>query len=58
MALLGERGMGAITNDVLKVRKAIKFESSCIAICFSYVYLIIDGKIYFSIKKVVKNLSN
>ena len=37
-------GVGAITNDVLKFRKVIKFERLCIAICFSYIYLIIDGK--------------
>ena len=33
----------AITNDVLKFRKVIEFESSCIVICFSYIYLIIHG---------------
>ena len=37
-------GWGAITNDVLKFIKVIEFESSCIIICFSYIYLIIDGK--------------
>ena len=37
-------GGGSITNDVLKFRKAIIFESSCIAICFSYIFVIIDGK--------------
>ena len=37
-------GVGAITNDVLKFRKVIKFERLCIVICFSYIYLIIDGK--------------
>ena len=35
---------GAITNNVLKSRKVIEFESSCIVICFSYINLIIDEK--------------
>ena len=30
------RGWGAITNDVLKFRKVIEFESSYIVVCFSY----------------------
>ena len=37
-------GGGAIINDVLKFRKVIELESSFIVICFSYIYLIIDGK--------------
>ena len=38
-------GVGAITGyGVLKFRKVIEFESSCIANCFSCIYLIIDGK--------------
>ena len=37
-------GMGAITNDVLRFRKVIEFESSSTIICFHYIYLIIDGK--------------
>ena len=37
------KGVGAITNDVLKLGKVIELESSSIAICFSYIYLIIDG---------------
>ena len=37
-------GVGTITNDVLKFRKVMEFESSCIEICFCYIYLIIDGK--------------
>ena len=37
---------GIITNDVLKFRQVIEFESSCVVIYFSYsIYLIIDGKI-------------
>ena len=36
-----------ITNDVSKFRKVIKFGSSCIVICFSYIYLIIYGKTSF-----------
>ena len=32
----------AIANDVLKFRKVIEFESLCIVICFSYIYLMID----------------
>ena len=36
--------MGAITNDVLRFRKVIEFESSSTIICFHYIYLIIDGK--------------
>ena len=31
---------------------------SCIVICFSYNYLIVDGKYYLSIKKIVKDLRN
>ena len=33
-----------ITNNALKFRKVIEFESSYIVICFSYIYLTIDGK--------------
>ena len=40
MALAGEGRVGAITNDVLKFRKVIEFESLCIVIFFSYIYLI------------------
>ena len=36
------RGWGAIINDVLKFRKVIEFEYSCIVICFSYIYRIPD----------------
>ena len=46
----------AITNDVLKFRKTIKFESLCIVIGFSCICLIIDKKTkkyQLSIKKVV-----
>ena len=50
------RGWVGCINEVLKFRKVIEFESSCIVICFSYVNSIIDGKI--SIKKAVKNLQN
>ena len=35
-------GGGAITDDVLKFRKDIEFESSCTVTCFSHIYLIID----------------
>ena len=35
---------GAISNDVLKLRKVIEFESSCFAVYFFYIYPIIDGK--------------
>ena len=34
----------AFTNDILKFRKVIEFESLCIVICFSYIYLITDWK--------------
>ena len=34
----------AVTNDVFEFRKVIKFESSCIIICFFYIYLFIDEK--------------
>ena len=38
-------GGGGIANDVWKFRKVIEFESSCIVICVSYIYLVvIDGK--------------
>ena len=40
MLEVGGGGGGAITNDVLKFRKVIEFESSCIVICFYYIYLI------------------
>ena len=48
----------AITNDFLKFRKVIEFEQSCIVICYSYVYLIIDEEYYLLIKKFAKNLRN
>ena len=48
----------AITNDILKFRKVIEFGSSCIVICFFYIYLIVDGKrsfiSYESRKKLAK----
>ena len=44
MRHIDARGWGAVTNDVLKFRKVIEFESSCIVISLSYIYLIIDGK--------------
>ena len=37
-------GLSAIANDAFEFRKVIESESSCSAICFSYIYLIIDGK--------------
>ena len=40
---------GAITNDVLKFRKFIEFESSCIETCFSSIYLTIYGKRSFKL---------
>ena len=51
MTLEGRR---AITNDVLKFRKAIEFENSSIVICFSYIYLQSSmEKDYLTIEKVV-----
>ena len=51
-------GGAAITNDDdLKFRKVIEFKSSFIVICFSHIYLIIDGKDHLSIKKVVKKFT-
>ena len=47
-------GGGAITNDVLKFRKVIEFEISCIEISFSYIYLIIDRK-RLSINKIISH---
>ena len=44
-------------NDVLKLRKVIEFASSCILICFSYIYLIIDGKMLFMNKESSKNFT-
>ena len=38
---------GVIPTGVLNFRKVIEFESLCVIICFSYIYLIIDGKIPF-----------
>ena len=52
----GGRGRGAVTNDILKFKKLIEFQSSHIVIFFSYIYLIIDGKNPLSIKNVVKDL--
>ena len=50
-------GLGeAITNDIVKSREVIEFDSSCIVISFPCIYLIIDWKI--SITKVVKHLRN
>ena len=37
-------GGGGYTNDVLKFRKVIEFESSRVVIYSSYIYLIIDRK--------------
>ena len=45
------RRWGAISNNVLTFRKVIKLESSCIVICFFYIYLIIDGKRSFNNKE-------
>ena len=42
-----------ITNDVLKLRKVIEFESSCIVICF---FCILSNHRWR--KKVVKKLGN
>ena len=36
--------LSAIANGALKFRKVIESESSCFAIYFSYIYLVIDGK--------------
>ena len=52
MTLAGEDGGGGgveetISNDVLKFRKVIEFESLYVVVCFSYIYLIIDSKISF-----------
>ena len=44
----GGEGREAFTNDVLKSRRIIEFESSFIVIGFSYIYLIIDKKRSFS----------
>ena len=54
---MGEGG-GAITNEVLKFRKVVEFESVSIVICFSYIYQIIDEKDHLSIEKVIKNLQS
>ena len=35
--------IGEGTNDVLKFRKIIEFQTSLTAIYFSYLYLVIDG---------------
>ena len=47
------RGGLVITNDVLKLRKVIEFESSCIVICF---FCILSNHRWR--KKVVKKLGN
>ena len=43
MELAGGGG-GDITNDALKFRKVIEFETSCTVIFFSYIHLNIDRK--------------
>ena len=48
-----EWGEGVINNDVLKFRKVIEYESSCIEICFPYICLMTDGNI--SLMKLIKN---
>ena len=53
-----ESRVKAINKDVLKFSKVIDFEILCSAICFSYIYLIINKKDHLSIKKVVKNIRN
>ena len=52
----GGGGGGGITDDVLKFRKVMEFQSLCI--CYSYNYLLIAEKRLFINKKVVKNLRN
>ena len=47
----------ATSNDVLKFRKIIEFESLCIVIYFSNIYLIVDEKGHLSITKIVKSES-
>ena len=49
------RASEAITYEVLKFRKIFKFEISCAVTCFSYIYLIINGKRSLIAKKEVKN---
>ena len=34
----------AIINDVFKFRNVVEFESSCVIIYLSYIYLNVDGK--------------
>ena len=51
------KGRGTITNDTLKFSKVVEFESSCIEICFSYIYLIIDEKDNLSIKESTKKIT-
>ena len=41
------RRVKGITNDILKFRKVLKFESSGVVINLSYIYLIVDGKRQF-----------
>ena len=42
----------SINNDVLKFKKALEYESSCIVIWLSHIYLIIDGKRSLIIKQL------
>ena len=58
----GTRERGVVANDVLKIRKVIEFEISCIAMCFPYIYPIIDGERSFiseessyNIRKLMKD---
>ena len=57
--------MRAITNDVWRFRKVNEFESLYVVICSSYIYLIIDKKIFrssrpgvFCKKGVLRNFAN
>ena len=57
--------MRAITNDVWRFRKVNEFESLYMVICSSYIYLIIDKKIFrssrpgvFCKKVVLRNFAN
>ena len=43
MTLVGRWDRQFITKDILEFRKSIEFERWCIAVCFSYTFLFIDG---------------
>ena len=44
--------MGATTNDVLKFRKIIEFQTSWVAVYFSKIYLVINERTSINIYEI------